>query len=163
MDFKSITDNYNAIDSKRQKLNDKINDFHKKIYRLENRVKKMHDEWWWGESLVRPVMDEVAKATPNLTWDYESLVSMGLRCAISVFAHLNGKCVAHLCFTPRSAENGYLGFDCGKKEGMEDAHHMSLASLNGFDNKTIAVESIEQLVEYVEISVKNAIKFGEVE
>lgn len=99
----------------------------------------------WTDGLVRPVVQEVCKR-PGLSCDL-NLSTFGLRNECPVFLKdERGETVASLTFTPCG--------NCGVcvDTGVVDYHGVapgSIAELNGLHHQTIAVTSIEMLVEIV--------------
>ena len=117
---------------------------------------KLYDQSWsvqktsWT-TVVKEVCEEIERRTGVKFKDLNNLHTYGLRCECPVFAY-NGE--------PNNANKavGYLVFTCGglddfklyvdTKEKKTDKFPVgSIAELNGFDNVSVEVESIEQLIE----------------
>lgn len=145
------------LQEKKNKLQEKIYDYERKIGRLENRISKIQENNWWCDKLIRPVMDELRIRLPELKWDDERLVPMGMRSAVSVFGHIEGKCVASLVFTIGDYDNGVLQYDYAKKESDSEISPTSIYALNGFDNMSKDVESIDELVKYIQTQLKEIV------
>lgn len=150
MEFKQIQENAIAEQAKRKAIEEKIEMRRKQIYRLEKKLDKQRA--WWGDILIRPIMEAVKEKYPQLTWDDERLVPLGLRCAVSVFAHVGEdkyeNCVASITFTPGDTEKGEIWFDTGEKRGNYPSG--SLGDLNGLSNVTKKVESLEEIFNHID-------------
>lgn len=103
----------------------------------------------WTEHLVLPILLEVDKITGlNFHEDFTGH-TFGLRNECPVFAtDKNGKTVASLCFTPGETEKGQIFIDTGKKR-YDQCSPNSIAALNGFDNVTEEVTSIEVIIDNI--------------
>lgn len=102
-------------------------------------------------TVVKEVCEEIERRTGLKFDDLDDLRTYGLRCECPVFAY-NGE---------RSESNkpaGYLVFTCGnlddfklyvdtKEKKPGEFPPDSIAELNGFNNVSVEVESIEQLIE----------------
>jgi hypothetical protein len=137
---------YNNSRIEIQDFDYKIGLKHRQIERLEKRKEKIRSKNWWGDVLIRPVMEDIKVKFPQLTWDTERLVPMGLRCAVSVFGHdKDDKTLSAITFTP--GDKGQLYYDTGEKKN--NYPQGTLGSLNGMDNKEALLTDMEQLYEHV--------------
>tara|TARA_R110000765_G_scaffold278820_1_gene376540 strand:- start:465 stop:947 length:483 start_codon:yes stop_codon:yes gene_type:complete len=130
-----------------QRVKDKIEMRQKQIYRLERKKERAYENSHWTTQLVNPVMREVAKLTPHITWKIEDnpFVS-GMRCQCHVFGKTEDNITVGICFTPRGESN--LNFDTKEKHiGYAKG---SIGDMNGFDNKSKLLESIQELVDLVD-------------
>lgn len=125
-----------------QYLKDKILQREKQIQRLENRRNKVSH---WTEALVRPIITEVARLTPEIKWDIDKdrFYPMGLRCAVSVFGRTKDDVCVGITFTPnRDGELPMYDYQYGKRDN-------TIGGLNGFNHKSKPIESIDELVNFV--------------
>lgn len=121
------------------------------IERLKKRKNRIQEKFWWGDVLIRPVMEDVKLKYPHLTWDTERLIPLGLRCAVSVFAHdYDDKTVAMIIFTPGS--NGELWIDNGQRKSS--FQHGTIGELNGMNNVSVILTDMEMLYEHIERQLK---------
>lgn len=150
MDLTEIKKNYIAKQDEVKKVQNKIFEREKQIERLTNKKYKLQDSAWWGDCLIRPIMELVKVKFPQLIWDDKRLVPMGLGCRVSIFAHIEGieECVAYLVFSPGDVRNGGIFYDTGEKK--PNYPNGSIGQLNGFDNICKEVETIEEIFEYIE-------------
>lgn len=127
-----------------QEFDDKIKEAGKKIERLKKRKDKICCHW--TDNLIRPVMEELAKITPDIQWEMKDcLIPLGMRCNCSVFGKTKDDITVGVTFTPGAGDT--LNFDTG--EYRIGCQHNTLGDLNGFNNITAALTDIEQLVELV--------------
>lgn len=122
----------------------------------------------WTNGLLRPLLVEIERRTG---WEFDNkddLRTLGLRNACPVhiwdgtkdeYGFKNYK--AYMTFTPEldRDEDGFctweLYFDTGEKTG-EHYHPNSIGALNGFDNKTAKVESVEQVIDFLQRQMDEA-------
>ena len=148
--LQTITARYEANEIEIESLKNKIILKERQIYRLQNRIEKRQNDSHWTTNLIIPVMDLVRNRFPQLTWNTDRLIPMGLRCSVSVFGYEEGKdtCSVALTFTPRNADKSFIAFDNGKKGiGYPNG---TLGSLNGFDNIETPLTDIELLFGYIQ-------------
>ena len=155
--------------SDRKKILAKIEQREKQIERLQKKKDRLHYPHW-TEELLRPIINEVARLTPDLHWDFiegsQDLNPMGMCARVSVFAYTQKycqfrtqQCAAYLAFTPTDLDNGRLSYDTGEETGRFKQGTMGYD--NGMNAIAEPVESIEQLVKFVrkqvsEFKTKNA-------
>lgn len=112
------------------------------IERHENAIGKINDIWW-GDEFIRPIMEAVKVKFPDLIWNDERLVPMGLRNAVSLFSKVNGETIA-LTFTPTGMIEGKISFDIRKK--YDGCAH-------GFGHTTKVIEDIEEVFNYIQSKI----------
>ena len=134
----------NEIDNTREK----IKKLEAQIDRLRTKKDKLQDKAWWGDILIRPIMEHVKAKFPDLVWDDKNLVPMGLGCKVSIFAKLNRETVAYLVFSPGNSKTGTILYETG--ETKNHFHPNSTGAINGFNNVSKVVETIEEVLEYVQ-------------
>lgn len=129
-------------------VQDKIETLNVRIERLKAKKNKLQDKGWWGDNLIRPVMEHVKAKFPDLVWDDRNLVPMGLGAKVSVFGKLNGKTVAYLVFSIGDLSVGKLRYETGETKN----HFQSgtLGDVNGFNNISKPLGEIEELFTYVQ-------------
>ena len=136
----------NAIEKNLEikKVKDKILQREAQIERLEKKKYKLQENGWWGDLLIRPIMELVKQEFPQLTWDLERLVPMGMRNRVSVFAKCDGVTVAMIGFTPMDTKNGIVNYDVSERNGdyMSDP--------NGFSIKSEPLTNIKDLFNHIE-------------
>jgi len=117
---------------------------------------KLYHESWTAEkthwtSVVKEVCEEIERRTGLKFDDLDDLRTYGLRCECPVFAYKGERCEGN-------KPAGYLVFTCGSlddfklyvdtKEKKTCGYPVdSIGDLNGFNNISVEVESIEQLIE----------------
>lgn len=123
-----------------------------RLKRKQERNKYPH----WTDLFVRPVMDELARLTPEIQWELkDKLITFGLRCECPVFGKTaNGRTVA-ITFTCDHS-SGTLYYDTGRHNNHFKTN--TLGDLNGFNNVTVPVESMQMLVDFV---LRQATPLGE--
>lgn len=114
-----------------------------RLKRKQERNKYPH----WTDLFVRPVMDELARLTPEIQWELkDKLITFGLRCECPVFGKTaNGRTVA-ITFTCDHL-SGTLYYDTGRHNNRFKTS--TLGDLNGLNNETVPVESMQMLVDFV--------------
>ena len=147
---KSIADYLHKTNAYRQQqdgLQGKIDAARRKIAWHEKRITRLSGQRnrierpWWTKEIVAPVMREVARLTPEVTWDAENLYTHRLRAACSVYGETqNGRTVG-LTFT---FDGGVLSYDTG--EVTRRFTPGTLGEINGMNNVSAPVESVDTLV-----------------
>ncbi|MDC1809094.1 hypothetical protein POZ03_01310 [Bacteroides uniformis] len=132
-----------AIDKKIDASNRKISWHTKRIKRLEDKRYSL-DYPSWTKEYLRPILDELAKLTPDIEWNFESLSVFGLRCECPVFGRNKEQILTGITFT---FNENQLYYDTG--ETKKDFASNTLANLNGFNNISAPVESIDTLLMHV--------------
>lgn len=128
-------------------IEDKIKSKENQIEKLKKRKSRIQDNNWWGDVLIRPIMADIKLKYPDLTWDDERLVPMGLRCEVSVFGHdKDNKTVASITFTPGA--NGYVYYDTGEKHNTFAPG--TIGYINQMNCKSELIDSMETLYRHIE-------------
>lgn len=105
---KCISDYLHKIDRYRKQqdgLQGKIDAARRKIAWHEKRIMRLSEQQnrierpWWTKEIVAPLMLEVARLTPEVTWDAENLHTHGLRAACSVYGKTRNNETVGLTFT----------------------------------------------------------------
>lgn len=127
-----------------QVFDNKIKETEKKIERLKKRKDKICCHW--TDNLIRPVMEELVKITPDIQWEMKDrLIPLGMRCNCSVFGKTKDNITVGVTFTPGKGDT--LNFDTG--EYRIGCQNNTLGDLNGFNNITAELTDIKQLVELI--------------
>ena len=130
----------NEIDTIKYKIEQK----ERQIYRLEKKKNKIHDGNWWGQTLVKDIMDLVKAKFPETTdWDDGRPVAMGLKCRVGIFGKYKGKTIG-ITFVPTNLSEGKISFE----NGMKSLHPVH--DLNGFCYKDELILNIEQVYDYIQ-------------
>lgn len=115
----------------------------RQIERLKVKREKAYPHW--TENLIKPLIEEVKKRMPELTFEEnEKYIPMGLCCRVSVFPYFKEKCLM-LSFVPGDLKNGELKIEPGERNNQPYPTG-SLADLNGFGKVSVPVKSIRQIV-----------------
>ena len=105
---KCTSDYLHKIDRYRKQqdgLQGKIDTARRKIAWHEKRIMRLSEQQnrierpWWTKEIVAPLMLEVARLTPEVTWDAENLHTHGLRAACSVYGKTRNNETVGLTFT----------------------------------------------------------------
>lgn len=114
-----------------------------RLKRKQERNKYPH----WTDLFVRPVIDELARLTPEIQWELkDKLTTFGLRSECPFFGKTaSGRTVA-ITFTCDHS-SGTLYYDTGRLNNRFKEN--TLGDLNGFNNETAPVESMQMLVDFV--------------
>lgn len=132
-----------AIDAKIDGSYDKIRWHEKRIERLKAKRSSLKYPSW-TEDYLRPILEELARLTPDITWDFERLSVFGLRCDCPVFGKNREQITTGITFTHH---NGQLYYDTGETKNNYDPN--TIGGLNGFNKVSAPVESIETLLVHV--------------
>jgi hypothetical protein len=114
----------------------------KQIERLKKRVENNYP--YWTDNLIKPLMEEVEKRMPELTFEDKKYVPMGLCCRVSIFPMFKEKTLM-LSFIPGNLENGELRIEPGERNDQVYSTG-SIAELNGFGKVSVPVTSVKQIV-----------------
>ena len=131
----------------RAELQEKIDDSRRKITWHEKRIMRLSKQQenikrpWWVDEIVAPVMVEVARLTPGVTWDIGRLNTHGLRAACSVFGDTENAQTVGLTFT---FDNDILSYDTGEVTCRFDSG--TIGAINGMNNVSAPVEGVDMLV-----------------
>lgn len=138
------------FDKETKELDSKIDAAQNKISWHEKRIKHLQIKRSalkypsWTEVLLRPILGELVKLTPEITWKIGRLSVMGLRSNCSVFGETKEQITVGITFT---CDDNELYYDTGETKGnfLSD----SIGAMNGFNNVRAPVESIGTLLEHV--------------
>lgn len=112
-----------------------------KIARLEKKLAKLIYPHW-TDILILPVIAEVARRTPDITWETDkTLNTYGMRCECPIFGKTSKGHTVGITFTPNKKG---ICYDTGEKH-----HACEYNDLNGFYNISKPIESIDELVSLV--------------
>lgn len=127
-----------TCDRRRREIDDEIE-------RLQEERKRL-DELRWTEELLRPVMREIARLTPEIEWERdETYHPRGIRCAVSVFGRLkDGGQPVCITFTELGGE---LYFDAERTESRFVPG--TLGAMNGMNTLSVSVGDGEPLLRYL--------------
>lgn len=127
-----------ARDRRRREIDDEIE-------RLQEERKRLN-ELRRTEGLLRPVMREIARLTPEIEWERdETYHPRGIRCAVSVFGRLkDGGQPVCITFTELGGE---LYFDAERTESRFVPE--TLGAMNGMNTLSVSVGDGEPLLRYL--------------
>lgn len=150
-----------AYKNSRDELESKIAIRQKQLERLQARLKKIH---WprWTEQLLRPVLEEIKKQLPDWHCDDERLNPLGLGCRVSVFFIKKGLTPdadrwseansLYITFLPGELDNAELLYETG--EQLNRFGPDTIGAINGFNQVTKPLESIEEAVNFLIAQIK---------
>ena len=125
---------------------------HNKLCRDWNSEPGVH----WTGRLLRPLLEEIEERTGWTFANKNDLRTFGLRCECPVYIEgeeedeFGKKWLADLTFTPSFRDGDHtLYIDTGRTKGTSYPAD-SIAALNGFNNETARVESVEQIIELLQ-------------
>lgn len=98
----------------------------------------------WTKEYLRPILDELARQTPDIEWDFERLSVFGLRSECPVFGRNSEQVLTGITFT---FHENQLYYDTG--ETKRNYSSDTLGDLNGFNNISAPVESMDTLLMHV--------------
>lgn len=150
----AYSEKYEAYRTEKKTFQDKIDESNRKIEwhqrriaRYEKRIRRM-DFPHWTDNLVRPIMAEVERLTPDIKWEEKDrLPTFGLRCECPVFGKTEEGHTVGICFTPGSHIDGNVRYDTGETKSRYSSG--TLGEINGMNNVCKEVESIDELVAFV--------------
>lgn len=139
MNFKEIKQSWIDNSNEINRINERIEMREKQIERLKKKRKRARKNW--TDVLIRPIMNEVKNCFPQLTWNDDSLVPMGLRSTVSVFGRdENNKTVASLVFVLGNYNEGQLFIETGERKNKFSSS--TIGDLNGFNNVITEIKSL---------------------
>lgn len=174
--MRSLQDISNAFHAERREREAYNNAMRQKLDQLEQAAKryqrlaakkmgehnKLSRDWdsepgvYWTDRLLRPLLEEIEERTGWTFANKNDLHTFGLRCECPV--HIDSeeedefgkKWLAYLTFTPRFGEDGCsLYIDTGRTKG-KCYPAGTIGDMNGFNNETAHVESVEQIIELLQ-------------
>lgn len=124
-----------------------------KGYELLKKKEKENIYPHWTEYLVRPLIHEIAKLTPDIEWEHdERLLCFGLRSECPILGQNSEGIAVALNFTFRG---DCLYYDTGETKGNY------ASDPNGFNNLTAPVENINQLITVLRCQIENEKKVSD--
>lgn len=161
MDFKqlqqALTTANTAYETERKRIDKLVETKERQIKKLEAKKRKLTYPHW-TEYLVRPVLNEIEKALPEWKRDSDRLSVFGLGCRCPVFFYHKDdneadrdERIVGITFLPGDLDNAELRYETGKQECNYPAN--SIGYLNGFNNITKPVESIEELIAFLKTKI----------
>lgn len=158
--IEQIKTDYIAAQNKVAVVDHLIDKREAQIERLKKKRNKLSKSSWWGDLLIRPVMEAVKERFPQLHWDDAQLSPMGLRCAVSVFGSYSpydekmdfSQTVVGITFTHHNYEGVKLYFDNGQTNSLYGTN--TLGGINGFNNEITEITDLQYLFDYVESQIK---------
>jgi|GEM_PF-5566346 len=146
---KSFADQLSDYQTARKILDDRIAKKQQQLERLLLRRKKAPSIPYWTESLLRPVINILKPHFLNWICDDEKLSPMGLACRVSVFftSQNDNEKYIYIVFQPGELSQGELLYETGERKN--DYPKNTIGEINGFNRTTKAVESIEELVNFL--------------
>lgn len=160
--YKEMQAEYQALHDEQERNCDTMNALAKKAREAALRYQRIaarkmgeyykltHKAWGcrkacWTEGLLLPLLQEIDSRT-GLNFSESSRDTFGLGCECPVFARdENGEAIAMLKFTPSFGEEQslYVKWGAGDNRYAEG----SIGDLNGFNDKEVKVESVEQVLD----------------
>lgn len=153
---------YKAYSDEKQSHQKLIDESEKKIVwhqrRIDRYKKKINnlDFPHWTENLVRPIIAEVARLTPDIEWENDKrLCTLGLRCECPIFGKTKDGHTVGITFTPPHSGANLPYYDTG--EHKQSFLPGTIGEINGMNNVSKQVESIEELVAMIRRKEEEAI------
>lgn len=147
------------FDKEYTELNKKIGAAQNKIAWHEKRIERLQRKRAalkypsWTEELLRPILEELVRLTPEIAWRIDSLSTFGLRCDCPVFGKTKEQTTVGITFTQH---DGQLYYDTGETKGNFQSG--SIGAMNGFNHVTEPVESIDTLLNHVKKGIEREIQ-----
>ncbi len=143
-------------------LNTKIELKVKQLERLQKKNKAFNAVYpRWTELLLRPLLNQLRQDFPEYKWDGENLSPMGLGCRVAVFFvkdmnlpeadRYEENNSMYVCFQPGDLGKGELLFETGEK--TQSYKPGTIGEINGFNNVTKPVESIEEIIAFMKSKI----------
>ena len=161
--YEDMERKFNTVEREAQKSREAALRYQRISARKMGEYHKMSHKAWierdvhWIDDLLKPLLKEVDERT-GLNFTSDTFHTYGLRNECPVFAMDGDRVLAYLCFSPGDIKKGELFLDTGDKRGNYPPD--SIGALNGFDNTTEEVTSIEVIIENIkrrhpELNIKN--------
>lgn len=163
--FKEISTSYsqrhNANKAEQKRIADKIAMREKQLERLNKKSSRNWDAHpHWTDEFIRPIIDELKRRMPEIKdWDDDRFIPMGLRNAVSVFPKYKGLTLM-IVFTPGDFEIGELKMENGELKIKPEAVYSkdTIGDVNGMNNVSVPIESIDQIVKHLKGQIKRGDK-----
>ena len=118
------------------------------IVRLDNKASKLRENTYWGEILIRPIIELLKVKFPEITeWDDERLTPLGMCSRVSIFPKYKEETLI-ICFTPTDLENGVISYDT--EENTKEFPKGSLGYFNDMGKEAVAITDIEQVFNHIQ-------------
>jgi hypothetical protein len=144
----NLKENYLNICNAQNELRLKINRHTKQIERLEKRLSKSREKSFWGDLIVRPIIDMVRKKYPEIKWENDDrLVPLGLCNRISVFGDYKEETIM-LCFVPNNLDEGVVSFETEERNAIYPEN--SIGYWNDMGKVAVDILDIKQIYEHIE-------------
>lgn len=160
----SYSSKYQAYKDKKQSHQKLIDESEQKIVwhqrRIDRHKKKINnlDFPLWTENLVRPIIVEVAKLTPDIEWESDKrLCTFGLRRECPIFGTTKDGHTVGITFTPPHNGANLPYYDTGERKPSYQPG--TIGEINGMNNVSKQIESIEELVAMIRRKEEEAIAF----
>jgi hypothetical protein len=161
--FNEIREAHIKMRNEIKEIENKIKMREQQIVRLKMKQDKKAAKCWWGTSLIRPIMELVKARFPQIVWDDDRLIPMGLCSRISLFGRIDGKLWSDkedyeegkliiLCFTPSDTRNGIIAYDTEERKGSYPEN--SIGAWNDMDKVSEDITDIEQIYKHIEKQLK---------
>lgn len=149
MTLEEIKQSYINSKSEVEVIEKKIALKNKQIDKLMLKKQKINDSNWWGDSIIRPIIELIKLKFPQTTkWDDDRLIPMGMKCRVSVFGKYREQTIG-ITFCPNDLSKGLISFE----NGMKGLH--PYRDLNGFCYKDDIIIDIEQVYVYIQEQLVN--------
>jgi len=127
-----------------KKVVDRIDMRHRQIERLNNKKNRAQDKAHWSK-VVNKIMELVSNRTSDIIWNIDKVPFItGMRCQYYIFGKtIEDDITVGICFTPGNGSN--VNYDTGEQTGNFPSNY--IGAMNGFQNVSKQVESIDELVE----------------
>jgi hypothetical protein len=145
--IKKARDSYLNRENEIEVIYNRIEERQKQIQRLNNKKDKLQAKSFWGDLLIRPIMELVKEKYPEIQWDDDRLTPMGLCARISLFGEIKGKTII-LCFTPSDLLNGIIAYDT--EERTAEYPKGSIGYYNDINKVSEEIVNIEQIFIHIE-------------
>ncbi len=142
---KSVQNKNQRIDAKIEKLQSDIDAIQQQIDAEQTKKDKISsDRLWWGDALIKPIIDEIVKRE-NLTHLNAELVPFGMKSRVPVFFYKirknakAGKLMYALTFIPHGLKKGLMQLETTKTRSGEkhdpvkDPNNFSLIDIDSPD------------------------------
>lgn len=150
-----------------QNFDKKMTSLKNRIEALEYKKQEMDKKYkYWGKTLIKPLAKELQTYFPEYK-HIELLGPFGLRCSLSVWLYKETKNklmskfgreeghnkffkkdnIISITFIPRGHKDGAFEYETG--ETTKECRTGTIGDMNGFNNVTKQVESIEELVNHL--------------
>jgi len=116
-------------------LQNRIAERQQQIARLENRIDKLYDTNFWGDIILRPIMDDVIKKYPQITFEVDRYIPLGMAHRVSIFGKTKDNKTIMLAFTPTNLLSDTLdnSISIDTLERTNEYAKGSIGELNGFN------------------------------